>query len=354
MVARWLVTAGHGLARTGGNVARVTGRLPSDLSRARAAGYDVHDGRIVSPKGIELNVALHCNLSCRACTHLSPAFKRCVTEPADVARDLAALATAYRPAFVKLLGGEPLLHPDLPAVIDAVRDSGITDWVLVCTNGLLLDRAGDDFWSRVDDVEVSAYPGREPSPEVLERAAEKAKAHDVRLQVYHHSHFREAYAEIGTTDRRLVAQVFRTCKSAHVWRCHTVHEGHFYRCPQSAFLPAILGPPDELLADAVPLHPPAGLFDRLLSALTSTEPLTACRRCLGTAGRLFVHEQVPRRQWRAPQERTTEELLDPEYLERLLLDPDADDGCVDEHVVLVPGKDAVAPVTVGGIPAAGA
>src|SRR6185295_16184779 len=44
---------------------------------------------------------------------------------------------------VRLYGGEPLLHPDLPAMVAHARARGLQ--VYVTTNGLLLDRRIDEL-----------------------------------------------------------------------------------------------------------------------------------------------------------------------------------------------------------------
>lgn len=297
-------------------------------------GYEVRQGRVVNPEGCEINAAFSCNLSCRACCHLSPVTSRVFADPLAVKRDLSILATAYECGFVKILGGEPLLHPDLLGLMTAIRESGITSRIAVCTNGVLLDRMNDAFWSRVDEVEISVYPGHEPSKKVLETAVDFSRTFNVRLYASITSHFRESYSELGTSDRDLVETIFRTCKPAHIWRCHTVHAGHFFRCPQSATIPMALASGDNLFGDAMCLMPVEGLANRLLTYLTSTEPLLACRNCLGSAGRLFPHVQIRRRQWREPQTCRSEDLLDATFLDELKSNSDAYDGCVADRVVL--------------------
>src|SRR5438045_9060842 len=101
--------------------------------------YRVVDGRILNRR-VEINVAEHCNLSCRACSHMSPVHVKSFADADVVARDLTTLAPSYHAKVVRLLGGEPLLHPDLGAVIDAVRGSGVCDRVTLVTNGVLLPR----------------------------------------------------------------------------------------------------------------------------------------------------------------------------------------------------------------------
>ena len=105
--------------------------------------------RKVHNNACEINVVEHCNLSCRSCSHVSPAFRRTVIDPDALERDLSLLAEHYKVGTVRLLGGEPLLHPDLGAVVDAVRRSGIGERICVVTNGLLLPRMPRALWEAV-------------------------------------------------------------------------------------------------------------------------------------------------------------------------------------------------------------
>ncbi|GAU65945.1 hypothetical protein SSP35_02_03140 [Streptomyces sp. NBRC 110611] len=194
-------------------------------------------------------------------------------DPEQVARDLTVLATAYSCAFVKILGGEPLLHPRLPEIVEAVRASGITDHVAVATNGLLLERAEPRLWSVVDEFKVSVYPGSAPSPEVLERLRRRAEEHGVRLDVTLVPVFHEPYAEHLPPDGVPIQQ--------------GIQQGEDF-------------------------------LTRLHSYLTASEGPAACRWCLGTVGRRRAHAQLARPKWQAAQDATSEELVDPQ----LLADPE--------------------------------
>ena len=261
----------------------------------------------------EINVVEHCNLSCRACSHTSPVLPRTLLDPAVVERNLLLLAEHYGVNTVRLVGGEPLLHPDLRAIVEAVRRSGIGELICVVTNGVLLPRIPRALWEAVDIVEVSAYPGNELGPEQLQRCREEADAAGTKLVVSRVQMFRESYSEAGTTDAKLIRRIYRNCVIAHVWRNHTVANGVFYKCPQSYFLPKLLGKDSGL--DGVVLAEPE-LDRRLREYLASPEPLAACGNCLGSAGRRFEHEQTPRAEFRRRQGARTEELVDPRYLHR--------------------------------------
>jgi len=155
---------------------------------------DVVDGKVINPEGLEINATLQCNMRCQSCSHLSPLFRRHNVDPAELSGSLAELSRSYHASYVKILGGEPLLHPDLLAVIAAVRDSAISDAVLVCTNGTLLNRMPDEFWRAVDAVEISMYPSRPLSDGDLAIFDARAAEHGVDLLVNRYTHFRYAYS----------------------------------------------------------------------------------------------------------------------------------------------------------------
>ncbi len=278
--------------------------------------YEVVDGRIVNGR-CEINVVEHCNLSCRACSHLSPVLPKSYVDPETMARDLKVLAGSYHVRMLRLLGGEPLLHPDLSSVIAAARHSGVGDAIVVVTNGLLLPRMTDAFWSSVDAVEVSLYPGRTMKEDVQQRCVAQAERHGVALRFRPCPEFQESYSEVGTEDRDLVGRIFRTCNVAHRWRCHNVVNGWFFRCPQAHYIPRVLGDDaPSAYVDGIPIEDDPAFAQRLLSYLQSPEPPRACTNCLGTAGKYGPNEQVRRGEFRDRQRVPTEELVHPRLVGR--------------------------------------
>jgi organic radical activating enzyme len=267
---------------------------------------------LIHESSLEIMAAHGCNLTCRSCTHASPVLRpKDIADPDTTYRDLTRLARCYRLQEVLLLGGEPLLHPDLVALAEAVRASGISEEVNVLTNGVLLDRQGSRFWAAVDEVRVSAYPGYEPSEPEIARWRSLSAEHGVKVTVYHYDRFRESHSEFGTEDTDLVRRIFNTCLIVHVWRSRTAVNGVFYKCAEAYFLPVLRG---EKPRDGLPLTDDDDLGARLLAYLNAEEPMYACQFCLGTVGKPFAHQQVSRRQWRIPQQRPTEDLVDYDYL----------------------------------------
>ncbi|WP_338930372.1 radical SAM protein [Streptomyces netropsis] len=288
----------------------------------------VEHGKVINPEGVEINASLQCNMRCKSCAHLSPLFRKENADPAETHDILTLLARNYHASYAKIMGGEPLLHPDIVGLIEAVRTSRVADTVLVATNGTLLDRASEEFWRAVDSLEISVYPSRPLTSEQIDRYHGMAREYDVSLLINHYGHFREIYSETGADSPELVQDVYDTCKLAHYWRSHTVYDGWLYRCPQSLFVPQQLEnggwDPRE---DGIEIADDPGFLERLHRFLTRTTPLRACGNCLGSVGRLHQHTELARKEWR-PKEKL-EELIDYEFLELCKSDITTDDGCVD-------------------------
>jgi organic radical activating enzyme len=255
----------------------------------------------------EVDIVEHCNLSCRACSHLSPVMPRLELAPDDLHRDLSRLWEHYDSNWVALLGGEPLLHRDLVGVIDAVRDAVAPARVSVVTNGTLLPQMSEAFWKAIDGVQVCFYPGKELGRDELRACRAKAAAHGVPMVVTRVDRFRESYSEIGTEDQALVRRIYEACA---LKTGHSIANGAFYKCPPSYFLPKAIGGLED---EGVRLDA-SDLGERLRAYLAASEPLSACGNCLGSAGRRFAQTQTARGEFRAHQQRPTEALLDARLL----------------------------------------
>lgn len=88
------------------------------------------------PLIVSYEVTLSCNCNCRHCDlgGLRPDEFR--IGPADY----AAITARYRPPLVQISGGEPLLRDDIAEVVRAVKNAHSPTYVIVVTNGVLLNK----------------------------------------------------------------------------------------------------------------------------------------------------------------------------------------------------------------------
>ncbi|MBP2167388.1 organic radical activating enzyme [Erwinia toletana] len=285
------------------------------------------EGKVFNPDGIEINATLHCNMACKSCAHLSPLFRKTNAEPESVRRDLEILSRSYHASYVKIMGGEPLLHQNLVELINAVAASGVADEILLTTNGTLLHKSPEALWDVIDRLELSLYPGRIPDADKIESFKSRADLHNVKLLINYYGNFRFSYSEKINGDNDLVQDVYDTCKMAHLWHSHTVIDGMLFLCPQSVFIPqqAVAGGWNNEV-DGLRIIDKPGFAETLYQFLTRRQPLKACHYCLGSVGKLHLHTELRKGEWRPLGE--YEDLVSREFLEVCRKDIAADDGCL--------------------------
>jgi len=253
------------------------------------------DGLLYAHK-LEYNLADHCNLSCRGCSHLSPYVRKNSISIDTFTRDVVRLAEVYRVRRFRFVGGEPLLNRDIVRFAQAVRASGIASQIEVVTNGLLLRRVDDELLQHIDSVSVSVYPAAGDLTQSLHAAQQRCRHHGVRLQIEYIDRFRRMEMPRAAEASPLVDEIFRSCLIAHTWSCQTFYSGYFYLCSRPIYTDSYLqrlGEPTRHFrdADGIALHEP-DLAARLRAYLRSSHPLSACQHCLGTVGKYERHSQL--------------------------------------------------------------
>ncbi len=135
---------------------------------------------------IEYHVAWHCNLKCKGCGHYSnlqstPMF----SDPDQYERDLKQLHKFVRNiSYIRLMGGEPLLNPDLDKFIEITRREFPFACIAVASNGLLIPTCEDSLLVLMNKLEVrfdvTCYP---PTAKILDRIKDRCSRFEVELLV---------------------------------------------------------------------------------------------------------------------------------------------------------------------------
>ena len=103
---------------------------------------------------LDIMIAYSCNISCVGCISLSD-FKRDGVAPyADIEAWITQWHTLIAPEVVTLFGGEPCLHPRLPAVCALVRQHWPKATIRLITNGYLLDKFDNQTWFDYAPLEI--------------------------------------------------------------------------------------------------------------------------------------------------------------------------------------------------------
>ncbi len=289
----------------------ISGYLPA---RRIGLGREVRmvRGTFRPPYSCQVYPVDHCNLTCLDCNHASPVLPRRFADPRQILEDFRKLFPVYRCRTITLLGGEPLLHPELPAIIANLRKTKVSRYISLVTNGILLDRISDETLDALNLIEISRYPGGGLTTEGLAAFRKRAGEFQTEVRVYRYERFRMTFASLGTADDALVGRVFRACKIANLWGCHVIHDGYLYKCPQGGYVPRIPGCAATHAAEEDGLRLGSGPeFGAALEGFfSSEEPLKACRYCAGTVGRDREHGFCTPSAWAAEHHRPLEEIID--------------------------------------------
>ncbi|HEX3865237.1 MAG TPA: hypothetical protein VHV78_00740, partial [Gemmatimonadaceae bacterium] len=159
--------------------------MPAESSRhqfppALDGRYAVAGGR-VQTRSLEAHVVDHCNLTCAECCSLSPLLPRWTVTPAAFTRDLSYAVPLLQPRVFKLVGGEPLMHPDIVELARIARHMQVAPVISLTTNGFLLSRMPDDFWRSIDALTISLYPAPRLSDDAVNTIDRQAARFSVKL-----------------------------------------------------------------------------------------------------------------------------------------------------------------------------
>ncbi len=134
-----------------------------------------------------LNILDHCNLRCKGCDHFA-----CVADPycvpfETIHRDLDRLSELFHGDYIMqigVMGGEPLLHPDLTRILKDVREHFPYTVIRLTTNGLLLLNQKDEFWQVCRENNVIIVNTKYPINLKFDEMREKAANESVKFQFY--------------------------------------------------------------------------------------------------------------------------------------------------------------------------
>lgn len=118
------------------------------------------------PLKIDVHVVEHCNLNCKGCTHFSSIAKPEYLDIEDFSNNIKHLTKVEKSiGSIQLLGGEPLLHPQLSEIINVTRKNLLKTNIHIITNGILLvneHKLPNNFWETCKSnnvlIRITKYP----------------------------------------------------------------------------------------------------------------------------------------------------------------------------------------------------
>lgn len=182
---------------------------------------------------LEFHVVEHCNLNCKGCSHFSNITEEKFTDCTLIEKRLNRINKIFgKVRKIKILGGEPLLHPEITEIIKITRKSVPDTKIMIITNGLLLKSMPDNFFKACVDnkitLEITVYP---PAKTHLNNILEKTSKFNVDVVLSPTTfNFCAVLNPLGTSNK---TETFLNCTGKF---CTILKNDNLYMCSISAYV----------------------------------------------------------------------------------------------------------------------
>jgi uncharacterized radical SAM superfamily Fe-S cluster-containing enzyme len=187
----------------------------------------------------EVHLTEHCNLNCAGCNHFSPLANEKYIDTASYKNDCARInkLTDGNVEVIRLMGGEPLLHPYLITLLKISRDFFCGDtYIEIVTNGILLSEQSPEFWQTCKENNITIFISKYPIRLDLKKIEQLAKHFHVKI-VYRDnidktSHWRAEPLDLtGSQD---IKRNFCICYKGN--NCIQLKDGKLFTCQQASYI----------------------------------------------------------------------------------------------------------------------
>ena len=177
---------------------------------------------------LDIHVTDHCNLNCKGCSLLSPLARGWFCNVEQIREDLLELSKKIAIFRFQLIGGEPLLHPEITKLVCVVKEAYPKSRVIIVTNGSLLPKMGDDFWEFCRNNRVSFTLSVYPPLQIhLNEYLKLAKDNDIYVRsAYHKTWYKLRFSFKIKGDVKDIH--YRLCEQKI---CHKLLDSKLYLCP---------------------------------------------------------------------------------------------------------------------------
>lgn len=180
---------------------------------------------------VEIHVTNHCNLNCLACAHFSNISQEYNIKIEDFEKDISTLVKKVNYKILNILGGEPLLHPNIDILCEKAREICPDKIITLNTNGILLPNMKKSFWQSLKKnnilIRLSIYPytikqGRKLIELILKND----------IKIYGLWDGRKFYLRKSKYYQDNIENIWKNCDAKI---CNQIYKGKLYICPTSAY-----------------------------------------------------------------------------------------------------------------------
>lgn len=183
----------------------------------------------------DIEITKHCNLNCKSCGSLSCLADEEFLDIEEYEKDIRQLSLLSNGEMhhINILGGEPLLNPQISEIVLMTRKWFPHGIIRVITNGILLGKMNDDFWNILKDNDITLSPTRYPIKIDYDMYEKKANEFGVCYKLFGDIKEKEENNWIHPT-MELSGDRNEVHSFLHCWQannCSVLSHGRIYPCP---------------------------------------------------------------------------------------------------------------------------
>lgn len=180
-----------------------------------------------------VDITRHCNLNCRGCDHFSPVAKPSFYDLEQYKNDIKRIGelTQGRVDKVGIMGGEPLLNPNVLEYLKLTRESLPNTKIRLVTNGILLTKQNEEFWKTLKELNIFVEYTKYDIKLDYDKIDEIIKQYAVNIEVYGYNQNVVKTSHKIPLDLRGNQNVvcnFMNC--FHANHCISLKNGRLYTC----------------------------------------------------------------------------------------------------------------------------
>lgn len=180
----------------------------------------------------EVQLVEHCNLNCKSCAHFCPVAKEEFLDVKEYEKDCKRLSELFdgEARFIRLMGGEPLLHPDIDKFFEITRKYFPYTVIDLDTNGTLILSMKDKFWKALRENDINLTLTKYPIKLDVEKIKEKCKQENAKFRYFFNEDDVEEFnlLPLDLEGREPIECNFNNCYLAN--SCHTLKHGKLFTC----------------------------------------------------------------------------------------------------------------------------
>lgn len=179
----------------------------------------------------QIHIVEHCNLNCRGCYHFSPLAEEEYLGLEEYTKDIRRLAELFQGEMdqIMLLGGEPLLHPQIAEFLRTTRQYFPKGTIKILSNGILVPKMSEDFWEACESTGTQLWLTRYPIRIDYYEIERIAKQHGKVVRYFSDEPVRTlGHQPLDINGSQDYVANFRKCYRAN--ECILLEHGKMYTC----------------------------------------------------------------------------------------------------------------------------